>query len=467
MKSPYIFWSAICLFLISGCGSTHQISSQQSDVEDRYLLTVSQDGAIHNRDNKNLTLKEKIDLLIQGVEVFLEKKQEALEHSTEQKNKRIVLYIHGGLNDDDDSVKRAEESIEKMKDSNTHPIFITWRSGYLTTLGDHYFRIRHGETSELAPFTAPVYIASDFFKTIGNIPMSWYREGYQIVTTNWLNNDQEDIDQDVVNGIVDLTHDQRNRWNIFRRSVWLLTAPVKLLTTPAVFTLGGPAWNNMSRRTLTMFVSEDDLQPEASRYSEGGETEYNVSPSGAAHLFLKELNEFFKKARKKYPEFEVTIIGHSMGCMVANQALLALPEFDVDNIVYMGSADRLQNYLNVTNIISHYRQKESPNIYNLHLHPENENREINVYGAAPSGSLLAWIDHSYGAPEYILQRTSGRWSNMRKIVNLIPSEQRAKHHFKVFGRGSEGASPQKHGDFDKPEFEFWEKTFWTGDQVTR
>jgi pimeloyl-ACP methyl ester carboxylesterase len=213
-----------------------------------------------------------------------------------------------------------------------------------------------------------------------------------------------------------------------------------------------------------MFVSENDLE---TNLSSEDSREINIPPSGAAYLFLKKLNEKLKEVRKKYPKFEVTLMGHSMGGIVINQALLRLPEFDVDNIVYMGSADSLQNYLNVTNILFHYRKEKNLNIYNLHLHPENENREITAYGVAPSGSLLAWIDHSYGAPEYILQRTSGRWSNMRKALNLIPVEQRDKHHFKVFGRGSEGASPQKHGHFDNPDFEFWEKTFWSGKQVKK
>lgn len=392
MRIELTVFVMICLVSLSGCGSKQKNSSEKLAIEDQYILSVSQDGEFRPPNKHNLPFQKKLDLLLQGIDDFLKNEQADSNSSSTKKN--ILIYIHGGLNSHEDALERAEKSIEKMKGSNTYPIFITWRSGYSTTLGDHYFRIRHGETSKYAAFTSPIYIIGDIFRTIGNIPMSWYREGYQIISTNWLNDDQEDIDQDVDNGLVDLTTDQPTRWNKYRKAVWGLTAPVKLITTPFVFTLGAPAWNNMNRRTLTMFVSEDDLK--ATHYAEDGRIEVDMPPSGAAYLFLKKLNEKLKEARKKYPKFEVTLMGHSMGAIVINQALLRFPEFTMDNIVYMASADSLQNYLNVTNILFNYREKKNLNVYNLHLHPENENREINAYGAAPSGSLLAWIDHSYG-----------------------------------------------------------------------
>ena len=358
-----------------------------------------------------------------------------------------------------------------MKDTKTFPVFITWRSDYLSTLGDHYFLVRYGETSKYAPLTSPIYMIGDLFKTIGNIPMAWYREGYQMITTSWLNDDEEDLNQDLgkyQKEGVDIAlagQDDTKRWNVQRKSVWFLTAPIKLVTTPFVVTYGEPAWNNMKRRTSTMFMSENDLKFKETDTAAGEVTEHEIPPSGAAQIFLRRLNDRIKEFRKDHPAFEVTLIGHSMGAIIINQALLSLPEFDVDNIVYMASADNLQNYINVTKILlqNKKRQNRKFNIYNLFLHPENENREIRALGIAPSGSLLAWIDHSYGTPEYILQRTAGRWANMRKIIDLIPDEDRPFHHFKIFGRASHKVSPQDHGAFD--EFRFWDNSFWSGKEV--
>ena len=290
MKSILSVFITIHLLFISGCVSKQQVFSESVDIEDRYILPVSQDGEFRSN---GISFPEKINLIVKGIDDFLS------NPASDKKN--ILIYIHGGLNDHEDTVERAEKSIKRMKGSNTYPIFITWRSGYSTTLGDHYFRIRHGERSKHAAFTSPIYIIGDIFKTVGNIPISWYREGYQMVSTNWLNTDNEDIKQDEKKRLIDLTADQPTRWNKYRKAVWWVTAPVKLITTPFVFTLGTPAWNNMNRRTLTMFVSEKDL--ERKHYAEEAATaEVDVSPSGATYLFLKKLNEKLKKARKKYPK---------------------------------------------------------------------------------------------------------------------------------------------------------------------
>lgn len=473
MKSIVSVFSIICLLSVSGCAVMRRPSSEQVDIEDQHFLSVSQDGEFRFPENRNLTPRDKFDLIFHGIEEFLRKRGE---------EKNLVIYIHGGLNSYDDCIERAEKSMKAMNDTKTFPVFITWRSDYLSTLGDHYFHVRYGETSKYAPFTSPIYMIGDLFKTIGNIPMAWFQEGYQMVTTSWFNDDQEDLDRDLCNypkegiDIALAGQDDRKRWNPQRKAVWFLTAPIKLITTPFVVTFGEPSWNNMKRRTSTMFMSENDLKFKEDDADAEETAEYEVPPSGAAQIFLRELNARIKEFREINPNFKVTLIGHSMGAIIINQALLSLPEFDVDNIVYMASADNLQNYINVTKILlqnrrrqqknllrNKRRRKNDLNIYNLFLHPENENREIRGFGTAPSGSLLAWVDHSYGAPEYVLQRTAGRWTNMRKILDVIPNKDRQFHHFKIFGRASHKVSPQQHGDFD--EFRFWDKSFWTGEDV--
>jgi hypothetical protein len=218
MRIELAVFVMICITSISGCGSKQQISSEKLAIEDQYILSVSQDGEFRSPDNNKIPPQEKIDLILQGIDDFLRNEQSYSGPSSTEKN--ILIYIHGGLNNHEDALERAEESIKKLKGSSTYPVFITWRSGYPTTLGDHYFRIRHGETSKYAAFTSPIYIIGDIFKTIGNIPMAWYHEAYQVISTGWLNKDQQNIDQDVDSGLVDLTDDHRDRWNFYRKSVW-------------------------------------------------------------------------------------------------------------------------------------------------------------------------------------------------------------------------------------------------------
>ena len=128
----------------------------------------------------------------------------------------------------------------------------------------------------------------------------------------------------------------------------------------------------------------------------------------------------------------------------------------------MASADTLENLLYTT---SSYAQLsgESFNLYSLHLHPENEDRETRLFGVAPSGSLLVWIDNAFGDPDYTLQRTAGRWSNMRQALPLVKDATAGKIRFTVFGRSKDKrAQPQNHGDFDEYGFRFWDESFWEG-----
>ena len=102
-------------------------------------------------------------------------------------------------------------------------------------------------------------------------------------------------------------------------------------------------------------------------------------------------------------------------------------------------------------------------MYSLHLHPENEDRETQFWGIAPSGSLLVWIDNAFGAPDYTLQRTAGRWSNMRQALPQSAEIDNATFHYTVFGKASdETAQPQQHGAFNDAAFRYWDRSFWGG-----
>lgn len=462
--------------MATGCAKDYTETLDDLDTQEklwikRHVININKDGEYRplftslNTDTKSSSEKEQYDLIINQIDAFLEKVNSC---KSPPNKKNILIYAHGGLNSDEAAIKRAVNATKEMIPdpknlacADTYPIFINWRSGPLTTLGDHYFRIRDGEISETAPYTSPIYMAGDLAKTIGNTPMAWYHEGYQVINTTFLSNDEQDLENDACRGEVffDTEKDKEHRWNFWRRAVWVVTAPFKLITTPFVFTFGTPAWDNMKRRTHTMFTAENDFKK--SETSIPTLVPDMTPPNGATLRFLKRLNNHVKGARGNHPELELTLMGHSMGGIIINRALRDLPDLEVDNIVYMASADNLQNYLDTT--IPQVEKRKSLQIYNLHLHPENEDREISSGGLAPSGSLLAWIDHTYDTPEYILQRTSGRWSNIRRVRNFIPVTSLSNYHFTVFGRGPAKNGPQTHGSFD--DFNFWEKSYWTGEKV--
>ena len=455
-----IFTPLLLFFCITaaGCGTKYPVVEGQSEVLGN-VINIGKDGEYRSLPIDGIQpAQEMFNFIFEQINAFLE--EDASSSGQSSDIKQILIYVHGGLNTYETAMERVVDATKAMKDTNTYPVFINWRSGPRSTLGDHYFRIRYGKAEKDAALVSPIYVIGDIAKTAGNIPMAWYHEGAQVVKTTFLENDNEDLKGDLKRGVVSRTEDDDNRWDFGRRAVWTVTAPFKLITTPFVFTLGKPAWDNMKRRTHTMFVAEDDLkQPELQ------------SPPSASNgtmlRFLKQLNNHIKEEREEGYDCELTLMGHSMGGIIINRALRDLPDLEVDNIVYMASADNLQNYLDATLSTLNRRKAQGKDlqIYNLHLHPENENREISFFGLLPSGSLLAWIDHTYDSPEYFLQRTSGRWSNIRKVINLIPQENRGNYHFKVFGRGNAKISPQKHGSFDENAFKFWQKSYWTGFQV--
>lgn len=498
MKLFSSFLFLILCLLTSGCAKNYMERLKDDDQSlandrlliERHVIRIHKDGKrLHPFKNMDRTENDEYaeaqhQEIIKQLDAFLEK--DSAGNQSPEKN--ILIYFHGGLNHENDALERAVKATQKIcappNDSavndvpgneigatekipectTTYPIFINWRSGPFTTLNDHYFRVRDGEVHEnTALYTSPIYMVGDLAKTIGNIPMAWYHEGYQAIRTSVRHDNDDDKleddegkykDKDNV-PLIHKTVDDEDSWNLERKARWWVTAPIKILTTPFVFTFGTPAWDNMKRRTHTMFTDQIGKNP--------------VSLDGAARKFLKSLTEYVhKKKTNEGLKFELTLMGHSMGGIIINRALRDLPDDlkEVDNLVYMASADNLQNYLDAT--LPLVKKKDSLRIYNLHLHPENENREISSGGLAPSGSLLVWIDHTYDTPEYILQRTSGRWSNIRLVLDFIRKTESNKdllenYRFTVFGRGPDKKSPQLHGSFD--DFNFWEESYWTGKKI--
>ena len=80
----------------------------------------------------------------------------------------------------------------------------------------------------------------------------------------------------------------------------------------------------------------------------------------------------------------------------------------------------------------------------------------------PPGSLLTWVDHTYESPEYVLQRTAGRWENMRQILKLIPDDGLEQcFHYKMFGRNkSNDSQPQRHIEMERARYGYWREDYW-------
>ncbi len=180
---------------------------------------------------------------------------------------------------------------------------------------------------------------------------------------------------------------------------------------------------------------------------------------------------------KIFSNVELTVIGHSMGTIVINELLPLFRELPVKDIVYMASAASVRDSKrSLAPLLSHQdNSKHSQKFYNLMLHPMNDAQELAVKGMAPSGSLLAWIDEMYENPRTMLDRTFGKWRNVRATKHIFRPESQKNMIFRVYNwRGPSAAYlrkknnhcyPVTHGGFNDDRMAFWRPQFWGADRV--
>lgn len=225
--------------------------------------------------------------------------------------------------------------------------------------------------------------------------------------------------------------------------------------------IGKSAWDNMTRRTQTLFRKTAEFQTDRPGYlSEQG----YIPPSGAIAQFMRALQTEVNPDR-----YEITLIAHSMGAIIANDIMRLFPRLPLTNIVYLGAACSIEDF---TDAFSGYiRLNPSAEFYNLCLNPVAEKREWNYLDIVPRSSLLEWIDSFYTSPRTVRDRRLGKWDNLRLATHLFNSTYRKKMTFKIFSVGDEDKrfsnyNPQTHSEFtafdpDKPDKNrFWDPAVW-------
>jgi pimeloyl-ACP methyl ester carboxylesterase len=155
-------------------------------------------------------------------------------------------------------------------------------------------------------------------------------------------------------------------------------------------------------------------------------------------------------------EFRVTLIGHSMGAIVLNELIRTYDQIEYDDIVYMGAAASIRDLIRV--VVPYLQRHPSARFYNLMLHPRIEAWELTWHGMVPSGSLLEWVDEMYEPPKTMLDRTLGKWRNLRLAKHLLDLDSQKQMVFKVFGGNAD--KPRMHGEFNDADTCFWNPWFW-------
>lgn len=450
----------------------------------------------------------------------------------------IMIYFNGGLNDKNAVLKTAFASYQHIKfgsyqqkkEDSYYPIFMPWPTGVFDTYKDDVAHVRAGRYSSVSwppsvpelPLLAsiplrPIY---DLLLGLAATPSAWSTSSIEVARTTFARessgfnvladdhllphwNDKKGkliieadnnlifakgVDDDARIGLLSRTVDNATYLGLF---------PVRLVTTPAI----GPGfalWRNMVRRSRTAFRHRDEFPKEddvaiksvppaacENGYEENVHARQACHPrgSGAFGQFFHWLSAcrvgasdcpLTPKEQANLKELRLTLIGHSMGTIVINEAVNAFPDLPYQDIVYMAGAATVRA---TSETLSPVLEKNQgcTRFFNLMLHPLNDSLERTAKGALLSGSLLSYIDEYLEHPKTLPDRTIGQWRNLRQTRHLFPEEARRWSLYRVFdhqaepvddGRKALKWNPIKHGSFNDENMPFWRESFWKPDHVS-
>lgn len=432
---------------------------------------------------------------------------------TPEQSLDVVVFIHGGLNSLDNALERASTYVPAMCEEGKYPLFIVWPSEGLQTYVDSIANHYQGDWGHPGfAWTVPFKLATDAAEVVARSLLNYakqlnrwaggscYNERLREFSRGWYCGRDGATDpytdpceeKDPVQGF-SCSGGNRDaaRDYAISQARYAPALPLKALTVPLVDPLGERAWLSMEARTR--FVFRHPCR------TDSGAAEGDCKPGIAATLFDKldngrSLIDVSAKRRAEIaaesqgPGMRITLIGHSMGTMVAADIVRKFPRLPYDNVVFFGAAITVREFRNSVEALLRERVRDCGDrcpgalapfhFYNVSLHPYAEASEENGWGSLPSGSLLEWIDFVFRAPPELSERTLGRWANVAAMRSTFDEQLLAEHmHFHRLGLCA--TDPRKHGDFicDKDELgdpstgrkpaphcatpQFWRKEAWT------
>jgi hypothetical protein len=436
-------------------------------------------------------------------------------------DKRIVVFVHGGMNPYSDSLDRMNRFGPMMMATNCYPIFVVWNSGPFSSYWDHLTRIRQGkEHHKIGRITAPFVFISDLARGVARFPVTFSGQIYNdFRTTEWPRDATncpvgspmpvkrwEGFESMIASNIPNTYHppqeelDKRSWTDRNCRFVeYIITLPTKILTLPILDGMGTEAWDIMLRRTRTMFertsvyeinglVNNQMADPNFSKSNYlrvsrwliyGTNVLGDDTPKrGAMILFGKKLAEWSTNCSACFgaPGLPFEFYGHSMGTIVLDEMFQNIPNIRAKRIVYLGAACSIEDF--EASIFSYLRLNTNAQFYSVSLHRMAERQEYSLYswpvvGNVPilrdlvvRGSLLNWIDAIFAKPNTITDRTLGSWENITRSLPDIPLGLRGRVHFRgcdiepvpILGNRGGAFEPQIHGNFANAMF--WNTNFF-------
>lgn len=391
--------------------------------------------------------------------------------------RHIMLWIHGGLVSLSEGLQVTRRVVRDMAADSTqrdvYPIAVDWESALQGSYIEHLVSLRQGEreTRPLAvALTTPLYFVGDAGRAVARAPIVWYGQASRFLQSDYPQRVREGehrltaaMDSVLVPrtgehpGAIALSIGQYNGTTLEKivRYATLPFIPFKMIGTFGIDWIGTPGWNVMRRRTKTMYRAAGEWRAVDS-------AAHYLPPTGAVSVFLDSLTAL-ANSDPAHP-YTVTVIGHSMGTIVAGTAIRTHPGLPIAGVVFMAGASTIREF--ASDVLPYLETHPATRFYNLSLHPAAERRESYLAHLAPEGSLLEWIDGYIASPETELDRVIGKWDNIIMGTRVIPDSVRGQIQLKAFGYrdgkgyGKNGLEPSRHGDFDDPGVPFWQCEFW-------
>jgi hypothetical protein len=393
-------------------------------------------------------------------------------------HKRVLIRVHGGMSNLRPTSGKSEVMLERIiADSanvGVYPLFINWDSGLTSSYLEHLVWLTQGKRyskgirgiSRVA--VAPVYFVADVGRSATRAPftlgqqMGFFFRSFQPASKTPVAEVDDGIERSLGG------YDRSAFWKARHFTQSVVLSPVKLVGVFIVDAFGTPAWDNMHRRTKTMFRDPNEFQHVTKRVvaacqaakSAHCETETYSPPSGAVSLLLDTL----KAIAREDPSRRFTLIGHSMGAIVASEIVRTSDSLAFDHVVFMAAAASVREV--EVGVLPYLQRHNTTEFYNLTLHPKADLKEQTIFGFGPNASLLEWIDAYLAKPGTDLDKVMGRYDTMREAEHIFPPDVRTRIQIKAFGFGDglgcgKNGQPYQHGGFNEPGVPYWRSAFWT------
>ena len=360
--------------------------------------------------------------------------------------RQLLLYIHGGMKFQVSSVENAAELYKYMasRKAPVYPIFINWQSSFFSTYWDHIAHIRQGQywTGKGTILLVPLWVISDVVRAVGHAPLDAF---YEIKTIYDGVKPAPFYDTIKTAGGKPLMYHGEDMRSTPRKAAGLaietVTLPLKFVTAPLVDGFGTGAWDAMQHRTTALFQSDHEFNEALPVVRDA---------NGGLSIFLRELEG---RIRKDGNPWSITLVGHSMGAIVVNQIVARHPNLPIDRIVYLSAACSMEDYRST--IVPYLERHPHVTMHHLILERHAEAREWNAYDVVPRGTLLIWTDNLLSKPASVLERRTGRYTNLMRDIHSTPPSIVDRVTVLTFDGGPQLVKTQPQSHTGASLVEFW------------